>query len=137
MTRIVVDTRVLDGIVRNLNGNRKKIARKFAFMVEARAKLSSPVDTGALRNSIYTATQDDDNYAVASASARQANPDVLTEPHPGPSGGVLAVVGPCVDYAEYQEFGTNKMAAQPYLIPAVEEVSRAFENPDNWEELVK
>lgn len=73
--------------------------RKSAADVEARAKVRAPVDTGALKNSI------------------QARPvDELTSE---------VVVG--VDYAAHQEFGTVKMAAHPYLRPAVEEVAPAFD----------
>lgn len=40
------------------------------------------------------------------------------------SGRVEWVVGTNVEYSVYVEFGTYKMAAQPYLRPAVERVSR-------------
>ena len=35
--------------------------------------------------------------------------------------GMSAEVGTNVEYAMYQEFGTYKMVAHPYLIPAMEE----------------
>lgn len=34
--------------------------------------------------------------------------------------GLMAVVGTDVEYAPYVELGTSKMAAQPYLLPALE-----------------
>lgn len=34
--------------------------------------------------------------------------------------GLMAVVGANTDYAAYVEIGTSKMAAQPYLLPALE-----------------
>jgi HK97 gp10 family phage protein len=75
------------------------VVRKTAKDVEARAKTRAPVDTGALKNSI------------------QARPrDELTSE---------VVVGQ--EYGLYQEFGTVKMAARPFLRPAVEEVAPAFE----------
>lgn len=137
MSRTVVDTRVLDKIAGGMNANLSKIGRKIGFVIEGKAKVKAPVMTGALRNSIYTATQQEDNYALAAGAARQSNPGALTEPHPSPTGNIIAVVGPCVEYAEYQEFGTHKMAAHPYLIPAVEETLRMFDNPDMWEELFR
>ena len=59
---------------------------------ETYAKQLAPVDTGNLRNSISHAQQDEN-----------------TE-----------VVGTNVSYAPYQEFGTSKMAAHPFLRPAAE-----------------
>lgn len=51
------------------------------------------------------------------------------------------VVGTNVEYAVYQEFGTSKMAAQPYLRPAVREVEREIprlaEKAGSADELVK
>ena len=46
-----------------------------------------------------------------------------------------ARVGPCVDYAAYQEFGTSKMAAHPYLTPAFEKVRTKFEDGTTFKEL--
>jgi len=39
-------------------------------------------------------------------------------------GPVTYVVGTPVEYSVYVEFGTSRMAAQPYLRPAVEQASR-------------
>src|SRR5579864_5092315 len=72
---------------------------KLALEVEGEAKQRAPVDTGALKGSI------------------QANPtdDLLTKE-----------VNVGVDYAGYVECGTYKMAAQPFLTPAVEVVRDKF-----------
>lgn len=56
------------------------------------ARRYAPVLTGALRSSIRTGVDDSTGYVIA------GNEDV--------------------DYAAYQEFGTSKMSAQPYLRPA-------------------
>lgn len=52
------------------------------------------------------------------------------------------IVGTSVEYAAFVEFGTSKMAAQPYLRPAVKETftqdfDRLSEQADNSNELVK
>lgn len=52
------------------------------------------------------------------------------------------VVGTNVQYSVYVEFGTSKMAAQPYLRPAVEDVVNRMgdeiaEDAESAEELVK
>ena len=75
-----------------------RLVLKTAFDLEARAKTKAPVDTGALKNSI----------GVVEVSGYEA--DVVVT----------------VDYAAYVEYGTYKMAAQPYLTPAIEEVRPAF-----------
>ena len=116
---------------------RKDIGRRIAFEIESEAKQLAPVDTSALRNSIYTVTQDEDNYASASAAAKGKRGDIQTEAHPSPTGNIIANVGPCVEYAEYVELGTSRMAAQPYLTPAVEKVAQKYNDGSAWKELVE
>ena len=72
--------------------------RKAAMDVEAAAKRGAPVDTGALRNSISTDT-----------------PTVLS-----------AEIGPTVNYGLYVEMGTSRMAAQPYMGPALAQIEPGF-----------
>lgn len=43
-------------------------------------------------------------------------------------GGLSAESGPTTDYAEYLEFGTRFMEAQPFVKPALEEQSKKFES---------
>lgn len=74
---------------------------KTAYDVEAQAKQRAPVDTGFLKSSIQ---------------AKQTNDPLTME----------VVVG--AQYGIYQEFGTVKMAAHPYLIPAVEVVRPGFQS---------
>lgn len=61
-------------------------------LVADEAKAKAPVDTGQLRNSITS----------------QAN-------------GLSCDIGTNVEYGIYQEFGTYKMAAHPFLVPALKE----------------
>lgn len=67
--------------------------KRAALNVEGGAKERSPVDTGRLRASIAHEIQE---------------------------GGLSALVGTNVEYAPHQEFGTQRMAAQPFLFPALE-----------------
>ncbi len=69
--------------------------REGALLIENSAKENSPVRTGNLRRSIHTEVSE--------------SPDEIT-----------ATVGPSADYGIYVEFGTRKMAAQPYMRPAFE-----------------
>ena len=41
--------------------------------------------------------------------------------------GLTAAAGPQTDYAEYLEFGTRFMAAQPFVKPALDEQAKKFE----------
>lgn len=137
MNEVKLDTKELDRIAKQLNVKREAVGRRMAFQIEKRAKELSPHATGALRNSIYVVTQKQDGYSAAASAAKSANGGVTTSPHPTPTGNVIANVGPCVDYAEYQEFGTSKMAAHPYLTPAVEEITAKYNSGDEWKELVE
>lgn len=75
-----------------------RIVGRHAKIVEVKAKLAAPHDTGALRNSIL---------------ARQV-------------GEVSWEIGVGVSYGIFQEFGTSRMPAHPFLIPAVEGQRGAF-----------
>lgn len=100
--------------------------RKAAFDIEANAKQSVPVDTGALKNSIYTVTDQGSTYGQAVGSASSANPHghpVAEAPKPA---GISAVVAVGMEYGVYVELGTRKMAARPFLGPAAEVVKPAF-----------
>lgn len=137
MNEIKLDTKELDRIAKQLNVKREAVGRRMALQIESKAKQLAPKDTGALRNSIYTVTQKEDGYGKAQSEAKSSNPGVTTAPHPTPTGKIIANVGPSVNYAEYQEFGTSKMAAHPYLTPAVEEVAQKYNSGDEWKELVE
>lgn len=71
----------------------RDLARR-AVKVDRAAKRGCPVDTGRLRSSIGWELGAD-------------------------AGGLLAVVGTDVEYAPYVELGTSRMAAQPFLRPAL------------------
>ncbi len=137
MNEIKLDTRELDRIAAQLNIKREAVGRRMAFQIEGLAKQLAPKKYGALRNSIYTVTTQVNGYTEAQAAAKAANPNVTTNPHPTPTGNIIANVGPSVDYAEYQEFGTSRMAAQPYLTPAVEQVAKKYNDGSEWKELVE
>jgi HK97 gp10 family phage protein len=81
---------------------RKTVQREVlraTLAVQRRAKERCPVDTGRLRNSIAVELED---------------------------GGMNGAVGTNVEYAPFVEFGTSRMPAQPYLLPAFEEERAVF-----------
>jgi HK97 gp10 family phage protein len=134
---MVLDTKEVDRIMRVLKINEKQLGKVIAFEAEAEMKKRAAVDTSAMRNSIYVVTQDEDGYGMASGEARGNNDKVETSPHPKPTGDTLANVGPSVNYAEFVEFGTSKMAAQPFVVPGAETVFNKFNNGEFWNGLVK
>lgn len=69
----------------------KRIVRQNGAELQARAQKNAPVDTGTLKRSIGLEISD---------------------------GGLTATVAPGTEYAEYVEFGTRYMNAQPYVKPA-------------------
>lgn len=70
--------------------------------ISAGAKNRSPVDTGALRNSISVELQNR-------------------------GGTIRGEVGPTTSYAGFLEHGTSRMRAQPYLRPATDAVLPGYE----------
>ncbi len=107
-------------------GKAGKIVRKTAFDIEAAAKANTPVDTGALKNSIYTATDKDTNYSEAVAAARGKNPKATILGEAEKPESLTATVGPSVDYGIHVELGTHKKGARPFLGPAAEGARPAF-----------
>ena len=110
---VTVDTRKLRAIIRNSGPNARTALRNVALAVETRAKALAPVSTGALRASIYTVIGNEPTPlpSVPGDAERTALPQ--------PDDKLVAHVGPSVEYGVYQEFGTRRMAAQPFLIPAL------------------
>ena len=101
-----IDTSQLNALTAALVKSEEKVTAmaglavaKTALDCEAAAKRKAPVDTGALRNSIGTSIAGDR---------------------------MSAEIGPTVNYAPYQEYGTSRMAAQPYMGPALDEVTPGF-----------
>lgn len=122
-----LDMRILEKIERELHDKAEAIVNKTAFEAQGRAQNNAPVDTGALRNSIYTVTKDSSGFKAAVIAVESMNQNVRTAEIPVPDEDLTAHVGPSVEYAIYQELGTVKMPAQPFLIPAVESLRGAWE----------
>jgi HK97 gp10 family phage protein len=100
--------------------------RKAAFAIEAQAKRAAPEDTGFLKNSIYTTTQDDSSYDQAASRAREVNPDAEVLPEVGRPSELQAVVAVGAEYGVYVELGAAGRPAQPFLGPAAEAVRPVF-----------
>jgi HK97 gp10 family phage protein len=104
---IVLDTRGLQQLLGSMDDRAEKVLDVAARNIERGAKEFAPVDTGALKNSIHVEK-------------------------PGP---LERIVGDGVNYGIYQEYGTSRMPAQPWLTPAVEKERGQLEAA--WKELLK
>lgn len=90
-------------------------AAPFAIGLEVAgvAKGICPVDTGRLRGSITVASSD-------GKATRPESPAATTDKIAAPSVPGETFVGTPVEYGPYQEYGTVKMYARPFLRPALD-----------------
>lgn len=123
---VTIDTRALNDILKNLDGNVADAVAKAGFAVEARAKIKAPVDTGALQASIYTSLKKGGAGDTAMAAARARNPEVNVDALPTPPNDHTAYIGPSVEYGQDVELGTNSRPGTPYLQPAMRETEAEF-----------
>lgn len=82
----------------------KTVVKKTAKDIESTAKTLAPVDTGFLRSSIGTS-------------------DLRNVTQDSPTAEVVA----SASYSPYLEFGTSRMAPQPFMRPAADKHADAFE----------
>lgn len=109
-----VDKAVSDGM--------DKAFLEMASRVVTLAKEAVPVDLGFLGGSIMANTNLEKGVGYGNPGTKGgggANPGTPPKLSQEATGDHEAYVGSAVEYAVYQEFGTRKMAAQPYLRPAI------------------
>ncbi len=89
--RIEIDTKKLDKFAEKMNWSVDWALGATSFQVTGLAQSTVPVDTGALKNSLGPTRVKELEYQV----------------------------GDHVEYGIYVELGTHKMAARPFLVPAL------------------
>ena len=111
-----IDVTGLDDLANRLESELAKAVAASAFLIESHAKLAAPVDTGALRASIYTSTWNGSQWsgAAASASALRSGVTILADIGK-PSSNLEAIVAVGVHYAAHVEYGTWRMSGRFYL----------------------
>jgi hypothetical protein len=114
------------------------IVDQAAVDLQTRASQFAPVDTGALRNSIYVNNGNASDYGQRVSIASGLNPDMTPLPmidpqfvipvstSPGPNS-YVTVVGVAAEYGLFQELGTRNNRAQPFMFPAALGVAGDFE----------
>ena len=94
------------------------------MIIEAEAKRRCPVDTGRLRASIWTDVErlDETTFRLSMGASGETKTTVGVEREKDWRGKSRAKygVGTNVEYAKFVEFGTSKMAAKPFLRPAID-----------------
>ncbi len=94
----------------------KKVVGKTAFetglIVQGHAITLAPKDLGRLRGSITVQARARGTQVKAPATG--------SDKIDAPGDDLEVFVGTAVDYAPFQEFGTARMAAQPFLRPALD-----------------
>lgn len=91
---VTIDTSILDKMTAEMKPKARAIVNQYGVAISGEAAKRAPLDTGALRNSILAASQmiSDMVYRIQDG----------------------------VEYGIFQELGTGKMAAQPFIVPAIE-----------------
>ena len=90
-----------------------------ANIAVTQAKSIVAVDTGRLRNSITWKMKEQQGRTSANSES-----DTII----APTDDLQVAFGTNVEYAPYVEYGTDKMAAKPYIAPAKIKVQREIEN---------
>ena len=94
VAKVVIETKALDKLTAEMKPKAAKIVKTYGNMMTSTAITLAPVDTGNLINTISSNSQmvDELTYRIQDAT----------------------------EYGIFQEIGTSKMAAQPFIVPAVE-----------------
>ncbi len=98
--RVRLDMSGLEELSRRSGKAFDQIIGRAAFDIETEAKKMAPVETGALRASLNAERVGEAHYIVSDG----------------------------VEYGVFQELGTSRMAAHPFLVPAFEMVVRRLQN---------
>lgn len=106
---VKTDTRGIEKIIANCDNLTPQIVAAFGQELSGRAKTFAPVDTSFLMNTI-------DSTMISDTTAR---------------------IQSQADYDIYQELGTYKMAAHPFLAPALEQIALKFMSPQTWTPLLE
>ena len=102
------------GVEVKIRGKRvtEKTGWELGLIIEGRAKNMTPIDTGRLAASITTQARD---RGTRPKGVGARSYDVIQKP----TDPMMTYVGTPVFYGPYQEFGSIRNAAQPFLRPAL------------------
>lgn len=95
------------------------IVTKFAALTAEMAANNAPVASGFLQSSVYYVTQETSTYGQGAGNPPNKDSYLLPEVD-HPTSKTEFTVAAAANYAEYVEYGTRFMGAQPFLTPAFE-----------------
>lgn len=135
---IVLRSNNIGRFLEHLNQNMHQIVDAAATDIQTRASQIAPVDTGALRNSIYVNNGDSSDYGQRVSTAQSLNRDMIALDEITPEfvisvstspsdNAYISVVGVAADYGLFQELGTVHHRAQPFMLPSALGVQGDFE----------
>jgi len=104
------------------------IVGETAHVIRDNASAGAPRDTGSLAASVYVVTPTESDYGqrTADAMARDSKAEMLSEverPEPG-----NAYIGVAASHGVFNEEGTVRMAARPFLRPAAEAERQPYQD---------
>lgn len=122
-----IDIRIVDHTgetLRDLDSNEDLILEALGLQATGYAQLNSPVDTGLLRNSLtYAIAGEQPVTSTYKANSADNSGNIREGRYEGSTtkqGNEKAVyIGTNVEYAVYQELGSTKTQAQPFIKPAI------------------
>lgn len=81
-----------------------------------------PVDTSSLQAGFYQVHSQNDTYNDAVSAAQAVNPSVrILDECEAPEMDTVAHIANVTEHSVYVEFGTSKMAAQPYFFSTIDQ----------------
>ena len=98
---------------------------------EGYAKRMAPTDTGLLKNSITHAVGGHPTK-ISRYTDDKGNQERWYEGAPGEEGDETVYIGSNVEYAAYQEYGTRRTKAQPFLQPMLEHIDEYKEIAETY-----
>ena len=106
-----------------------QVVRKCAFdlqgNMQATIRANNQVDTGFMTNTIYVRTHDESTYGNIMQPVKKGQ-HALEEVE-APPDNKTAYVADAASYGWYQNYGTTKIPARPFLEPAIETTRPSFE----------
>ncbi len=116
-------------IVKELDQAQSDVVRRTAFQLQAamqtKIRANGQIDTGFMVNSVYTRTYTDSTYSgIGAPTHKHVAPFEQVERPPDDKTAYVAVAA---RYGFWQNYGTHKMAARPFLEPSVDLVRPDFE----------
>jgi len=106
-----------------------QVVRKTAFdlqaNMQAQIRANQQIDTGFMVNSVYVRTSDESTYATSGDPVKKGQKKL--DEVEAPPDTHTAYVGVGASYGYWQNYGTSRIPARPFLEPSIAQTMPAFE----------